>query len=214
MRIPCWPTLSLSTHPPGIYRQRWWCLISGKSRELCDFGPTFRKTPCCWCQVPSAELTTFRLSPDQCQRSSAAARFWLGRLCYLSVRYKGSHHNSRQSIIRIVSTSLAQFLDLPLQQVRRLRAYINMSTTTTETRVEASDSYERFISELDGTHTLPLWQQMAKLNPSEPNPKTIPHIWRYDELRPYLLRAGDLVTEKQAERRVLMLVNPGRGTFG
>jgi gentisate 1,2-dioxygenase len=30
-------------------------------------------------------------------------------------------------------------------------------------------------------------------------------------VRPYLVRAGELVKEKDAERRVLMLVNPARG---
>lgn len=89
-----------------------------------------------------------------------------------------------------------------------------MSLTSTETtRLSAvTDSSDRLLSELDGTHTLPLWVQMAKLNPSAPNPQCTPHIWQYDQIRPYLLRAGDLVTEKQAERRVLMLVNPSRGT--
>ena len=60
-------------------------------------------------------------------------------------------------------------------------------------------------------HTLPLWRQMARLNPPLPNPTCVPHVWRYDEIRPSLIRAGELVTEKQAERRVLMLVNPARG---
>lgn len=89
-------------------------------------------------------------------------------------------------------------------------------STTAATVTEIShknalpDSSARLISELNGTHTLPLWVQMAKLNPPEPNPQCIPHIWRYDEIRPYLLRAGELVTEKQAERRVLMLINPER----
>jgi gentisate 1,2-dioxygenase len=88
-----------------------------------------------------------------------------------------------------------------------------MSVTTTETTYmdATADSADRLISELDGTHTLPLWAQMAKLNPAAPNPRCTPHIWRYDAMRPYLLRAGDLITEKQAERRVLMLVNPTRG---
>lgn len=60
-------------------------------------------------------------------------------------------------------------------------------------------------------HTKPLWKQMSKLNPPLPNPTTIPHIWRYDDIRPSLVRAGELVDESQAERRVLMLVNPARG---
>ncbi|KAF2219598.1 RmlC-like cupin domain-containing protein [Elsinoe ampelina] len=72
------------------------------------------------------------------------------------------------------------------------------------------DSAEKLISELPATHTLPLWAQMAKLNPAAPNPKCVPHVWKFSEVEPYLLRAGNLVTEKQAERRVLMLVNPAR----
>ncbi|CAN9186660.1 unnamed protein product [Alternaria alternata] len=59
-------------------------------------------------------------------------------------------------------------------------------------------------------HTKPLWAQMARLNPPLPNPKCIPHVWEYDKIRPSLLQAGELITEKQAERRVLMLVNPER----
>lgn len=74
----------------------------------------------------------------------------------------------------------------------------------------AADSAEQLIKDLVGTNTLPLWAQMAKLNPAAPNPRCTPYIWRFDEVKPYLLRAGDLISEKQAERRVLMLVNPSR----
>ena len=93
-----------------------------------------------------------------------------------------------------------------------------MSSTTVETKAaiaigRTGDSVEQLISELEGTNTLPLWSQMTKLNPPAPNARCVPHAWRYDELKPYLLRAGDLITEKQAERRVLMLVNPARGKF-
>jgi gentisate 1,2-dioxygenase len=34
---------------------------------------------------------------------------------------------------------------------------------------------------------------------------------RYEALRPHLVRAGQLVPEEQAERRVLMLINPTMG---
>jgi gentisate 1,2-dioxygenase len=60
-------------------------------------------------------------------------------------------------------------------------------------------------------NALPLWPQMVKFNPPQPNPRCVPFIWRYDEVRPYLVRAGELVKEKDAERRVLMLINPKRG---
>jgi gentisate 1,2-dioxygenase len=37
----------------------------------------------------------------------------------------------------------------------------------------------------------------------------VPTIWRYKDMRPQLLRAIDLITAKEAERRVLVLENPG-----
>lgn len=84
--------------------------------------------------------------------------------------------------------------------------HYNEDTTSTP------DSADRLINELSthNTHTLPLWSQMTRLNPPEPNPVCEPYVWRYAQVRPYLIRAGHLVTEKQAERRVLMLINPAR----
>lgn len=70
---------------------------------------------------------------------------------------------------------------------------------------------QELLSNLKQTHTKPLWTQMTRLNPPLPNPQTIPHVWKYDEIRPHLLNAGRLIKEKQAERRVLMLINPARG---
>lgn len=52
---------------------------------------------------------------------------------------------------------------------------------------------------------------MTKLNPPAPNPTAVPHIWRYKDIRPSLGQTGKLVTEDQAERCILMLVNPARG---
>jgi len=76
---------------------------------------------------------------------------------------------------------------------------------------QTEDPNEELVQRALKVNTKPLWTQMAKLNPPEPNPKCIPFIWRYDEVRPSLLRAGEVVSEQQAERRVLMLVNPARG---
>lgn len=75
----------------------------------------------------------------------------------------------------------------------------------------SGDSTEQLLKDLEDNKTLPLWTQMTRLNPPEPNPVAIPFVWKYDSIRPNLLRAGNLVTEKQAERRVLMLINPTRG---
>lgn len=42
-----------------------------------------------------------------------------------------------------------------------------------------------------------------------PGTKAVPAIWRYSDMRPHLIRAAELISTHQAERRVLMLENPG-----
>ena len=44
-----------------------------------------------------------------------------------------------------------------------------------------------------------------------PSRSTQPVHWRYQDIRPQLLRAGELTPIEKAERRVLVLCNPGLG---
>lgn len=55
----------------------------------------------------------------------------------------------------------------------------------------------------------PLWLSLKGLVPNEPVPKAVPHVWEYGKVRPRLLEAGGLITAEEAERRVLVLENPG-----
>ncbi|KAJ6018344.1 hypothetical protein N7499_003642 [Penicillium canescens] len=75
---------------------------------------------------------------------------------------------------------------------------------------KGADSTARLLQDLESSKTLPLWAQMTRLNPPAPNPTAVPYVWDYGSIRPNLLRAGKLVSEKEAERRVLMLINPTR----
>ncbi len=56
---------------------------------------------------------------------------------------------------------------------------------------------------------VPLWDRLRSLVTPEPKSPCQPHLWRYDAIRPVLLEAGTLLTAKEAERRVLILENPG-----
>lgn len=59
----------------------------------------------------------------------------------------------------------------------------------------------------------PLWPMMRKVLPhGRPQPTTKPSYWNYGDLRPLLLRAGDLTPVEKAERRVLVMSDQGRGT--
>jgi gentisate 1,2-dioxygenase len=67
-------------------------------------------------------------------------------------------------------------------------------------------------SALTEKNLVPLWPSLrAVLPPGVPTRRTQPICWPYQELRPLLLRAGELTPMEKAERRVLVLANPGHG---
>jgi gentisate 1,2-dioxygenase len=55
----------------------------------------------------------------------------------------------------------------------------------------------------------PLWESLAGLVKPQPRSPAHVHRWDYAQARDYLMRAGDLISAEQAERRVLILENPG-----
>ncbi len=55
----------------------------------------------------------------------------------------------------------------------------------------------------------PLWTALHTLLPAERSTRAVPHLWRWRDLRPMLLGAAQLVPIDKAERRVLVLTQPG-----
>ena len=76
---------------------------------------------------------------------------------------------------------------------------------------ELAAQREAFYQELPRFGMKPLWSVLADALTDEPRVKSVPFIWRWKDVRPRMLRAGELVTAEEAERRVLMLTNPGLG---
>ncbi|NMM05352.1 gentisate 1,2-dioxygenase [Polaromonas sp.] len=54
----------------------------------------------------------------------------------------------------------------------------------------------------------PLWEVLHALVPPSPATPCQPALWKYADVRPYLMRAGQLITAEEAVRRVLILENP------
>lgn len=54
----------------------------------------------------------------------------------------------------------------------------------------------------------PLWQHYGGLFLSEPRSRAVPHLWSYEKLRPYAMHFAESLPIEEAQRRVLMLVNP------
>src|SRR5215472_3231903 len=80
-------------------------------------------------------------------------------------------------------------------------AFYNKPEVTAERR----EFYER----LEKSSAAPLWEVLADIVRTEPRTACQPALWRYDEIRPLILESGKIITAKEAERRVLILENPG-----
>jgi gentisate 1,2-dioxygenase len=73
---------------------------------------------------------------------------------------------------------------------------------------QTADSIEAVIEEARDLGTSALWTATNRTSP-RPTPCAVPYLWKYAPLRALLLRAADLITAEQAQRRVLRLDNPG-----
>jgi gentisate 1,2-dioxygenase len=74
---------------------------------------------------------------------------------------------------------------------------------------ETTEEFRDFYKRLGAKNAAPLWESLADLLHFEPRPRAVPVLWRYEELRPFLMESGKLISAKEAERRVLILANPG-----
>jgi gentisate 1,2-dioxygenase len=74
---------------------------------------------------------------------------------------------------------------------------------------ETTEAEVRFQRDLAGARLVPLWTFFKEWFAAEPKPAAVPHLWRYSHLRPIVKAAADVVSTEDAERRVLVLENPG-----
>ncbi|MBT9506569.1 MAG: gentisate 1,2-dioxygenase [Rhodoferax sp.] len=54
----------------------------------------------------------------------------------------------------------------------------------------------------------PLWEVLHALVPPQPSSPCVPSLWKYEQIKPFLKRAGEAITAEEAVRRVLILENP------
>ena len=74
------------------------------------------------------------------------------------------------------------------------------------------DLPKEYVEDLRQQNLVPLWPSLrGVLPPEKPRPNTQATAWSYQALKPLLLKAGELTPIEKAERRVLVLANPGHG---
>jgi len=79
---------------------------------------------------------------------------------------------------------------------------------------EETPERKEFYDRIGAHHLTPLWQVIRRLLAREPTTQAQPHLWPYTVVRPFLLESGGLISAEEAERRVLILQNPGFAESG
>jgi gentisate 1,2-dioxygenase len=69
-----------------------------------------------------------------------------------------------------------------------------------------------YVAAMRERNLVPLWPSLrGVLPPRVPTRQTQPTHWAYADIKPLLLKAGEITPIEKAERRVLVLANPGHG---
>jgi gentisate 1,2-dioxygenase len=88
-----------------------------------------------------------------------------------------------------------------------------MNTLASKTPLPTASETEQLAqlyADMAHQNLIPLWTQTNDLMPLTPQPKAVPHVWKWADLFPIAQRSGDLVpVGRGGERRAIGLANPG-----
>jgi gentisate 1,2-dioxygenase len=76
-------------------------------------------------------------------------------------------------------------------------------------RIDEEAARRAYYDRIAGHSLKPLWEVLAALVPAQPATEAVPALWRWQDVSPFITEAGSLITAREAERRVLILENPG-----
>lgn len=71
--------------------------------------------------------------------------------------------------------------------------------------VSGTEAMDLFYEEVKRVHGRALWQTEGTAK----KPQTMAYLWKYRDFRPLLFKAAEIVPIELAERRVLVMANPG-----
>jgi gentisate 1,2-dioxygenase len=75
-----------------------------------------------------------------------------------------------------------------------------------------SETADGLRARMQSHHLVPLWELEAEIMGLVPQPKTVPFLWKWDDLHSIAESAGKLVpVERGGDRRAIALANPGQG---
>jgi gentisate 1,2-dioxygenase len=68
---------------------------------------------------------------------------------------------------------------------------------------------QAYYDKISKFHMTPLWEVLKDLVTPEPKTSLKPALWKFADVKRLMLEAGDVISAEEAERRVLVLENPG-----
>ncbi len=74
--------------------------------------------------------------------------------------------------------------------------------------MQTTSARQQLYQDMAPLHLTPLWEVLHALVPQQPKSPCFATLWKYEQVRPYLMRAGQAITAEEAVRRVLILENP------
>jgi gentisate 1,2-dioxygenase len=81
---------------------------------------------------------------------------------------------------------------------------MNASLTPESTALARQQLYR----DMSPLNLSPLWEVLHALVPPLPSSPCVSSLWKYEQIRPFLMRSGQAITAEEAVRRVLILENP------
>jgi len=68
---------------------------------------------------------------------------------------------------------------------------------------------QAYYDKISKFHMTPLWEVLKDLVTPEPKTHIQPTVWKFSDVKRLMLEASDVISAEEAERRVLVLENPG-----
>jgi gentisate 1,2-dioxygenase len=84
-----------------------------------------------------------------------------------------------------------------------------VASAQTDPKHNIKNARQAYYDKIGKYHLAPLWEVLRGLVTPEPKTQIRPALWKFDEVEKFMLEAGDVITAEEAERRVLVLENPG-----
>ena len=84
-----------------------------------------------------------------------------------------------------------------------------IATAQADPKHNIKNARQSYYDKIGKYHLTPLWEVLKGLVTPEPKTQMQPALWKFDDVEKLMIEAGDVITAEEAERRVLVLENPG-----